>query len=83
MIIEGRAIAERNDVVASEKWGRVLTEGHAPLVRARRVFRYLPSEPRCKVCNNPFGGLAGRVEPLEAFAHGPGSVHSPSSAPRL
>jgi adenylate cyclase len=37
------------------------------LVRARRVFRYLPSEPRCKVCNNPFGGLGGRVLALAGF----------------
>jgi adenylate cyclase len=42
-------------------WNTVLTDGHASLVRARKLFRYLPSEPRCKVCNNPFGGLAGRV----------------------
>jgi adenylate cyclase len=42
-------------------WDRVLTDGHASLVRARRLFRYLPSAPRCKVCNNPFGGLAGRL----------------------
>ncbi|HXR40928.1 MAG TPA: adenylate/guanylate cyclase domain-containing protein [Acidothermaceae bacterium] len=42
-------------------WGTILMEGHAPFVKARRVFRYLPSSPRCKVCSNPFGGLAGRV----------------------
>ncbi len=50
-------------------WDRVLTEGHASLVRARRVFRYLPSAPRCKVCNNPFGGPAGRV--LAAAGYSP------------
>lgn len=42
-------------------WDTVLTEGHGPLVKARRVFRYLPSAPRCKVCNNPFGGPVGRA----------------------
>lgn len=46
----------------------MLTEGHAPLVRARRVFRYLPSAPRCKVCNNPFGGPAGRVLAAAGFS---------------
>jgi adenylate cyclase len=54
-------------VVASGPWDKVLTDGHASLVRARRLFRYLPSEPRCKVCNNPFGGLAGRVLAAAGF----------------
>ena len=69
MIIEDRAVAtaEGRDLAASEKWHKVLTDGHAPLVRARRVFRYLPAEPRCKVCNNPFGGVAGRVLAAAGF----------------
>lgn len=52
----------------NQRWHKVLTEGHAPLVRARRVFRYLPSAPRCKVCNNPFGGPAGRVLAAAGFS---------------
>ena len=52
----------------SRKWRTVLTDGHAPLVKARRVFRYLPSEPRCKVCSNPFGGVAGRVLAAAGFS---------------
>ena len=51
----------------SEEWLSLLTHGHAPLVRARRVFRYVPSAPRCKVCNNPFGGVGGRVLALAGF----------------
>ncbi len=51
----------------SEEWRRILTDGHAPLVRARHVFRYLPSSPRCKVCGNPFGGIGGRVLGLAGF----------------
>ena len=46
----------------------MLTEGHGSLVRARRFFRYLPSAPRCKVCNNPFGGPAGRVLSAAGFS---------------
>ena len=49
-------------------WDTVLTQGHAPLVKARRVFRYLPSAPRCKVCNNPFGGPAGRALAVAGFS---------------
>lgn len=48
-------------------WQKVLTDGHAPLVRARKLFRYLPSNPRCKMCNNPFGGPAGRLLGVAGF----------------
>jgi adenylate cyclase len=51
----------------SEEWRRLLTDGHASLVRARRLFRYLPSAPRCKVCNNPFAGVGGRVLGVAGF----------------
>ena len=53
---------------AAQPWDKLLTEGHASLVRARRVFRYLPSAPRCKVCNNPFGGPVGRVFAAAGFS---------------
>jgi adenylate cyclase len=51
----------------SQAWLNLLTEGHAPLVRARRLFRLLPSSPRCKVCNNPFGGFGGRLVAMAGF----------------
>ena len=51
----------------SEEWRKVLTEGHAPLVRSRHLFRLLPSAPRCKMCNNPFGGVGGRLVGLAGF----------------
>jgi adenylate cyclase len=51
----------------SAQWRAVLIEGHGHLVRARRLFRYVPSAPRCKVCNNPFGGLGGRVFGIAGF----------------
>jgi adenylate cyclase len=51
----------------SSEWLALLTEGHAPLVRARRIFRYLPSAPRCKVCNNPFAGIGGRLVALAGY----------------
>jgi class 3 adenylate cyclase len=53
--------------LSSALWDKVLTDGHATLVRARRAFRYLPSAPRCKLCNNPFGGPAGRVFAAAGF----------------
>src|SRR5215207_10022382 len=54
--------------IPRDPWAKVLTEGHASLVRARRVFRYLPSAPRCKVCNNPFGGPAGRLLAVAGYS---------------
>ena len=33
----------------------------------RAIFRFLPGAPRCKVCNNPFGGVAGRLVGLVGF----------------
>jgi adenylate cyclase len=52
---------------ASEQWNKVLVDGHASLVRARHVFRYLPSAPRCKLCQNPFGGVGGRILSMAGF----------------
>lgn len=49
------------EALRSDEWRVILTEGHGSLVRARRLFRVLPSDPRCKVCANPFGGVGGRV----------------------
>jgi adenylate cyclase len=54
--------------IQRDQWDTVLTDGHASLVRARRVFRYLPSAPRCKVCNNPFGGPVGRLLAVAGFS---------------
>jgi len=51
----------------SEEWLALLTRGHAPLVRMRHLLRLLPSAPRCKVCNNPFGGIGGRLVGLAGF----------------
>jgi len=42
-------------------WHRLLVDGYEPLKKAQRVFRRLPSDPRCKLCQNPFGGVGGRV----------------------
>ena len=57
----------RRKEFSSEQWGRLLTDGHAPLVTMRHVFRYLPSAPRCKGCNNPCGGVGGRVFAVAGF----------------
>lgn len=52
----------------SEHWRKLLTEGHHRLRIAHRLFRYLPSPPRCKVCHNPFGGIGGKLVGLVGFS---------------
>lgn len=42
-------------------WQALLVDGYEPLKRAQRVFRRLPHDPRCKLCQNPFGGLGGKL----------------------
>jgi adenylate cyclase len=49
------------------KWRKMLVEGHRPFKIMRAIFRHLPSEPRCKVCNNPFGGIGGQLVGLFGF----------------
>jgi len=49
-------------------WRERLTQGHPKLRIAHRVFRYLPSAPRCKLCHNPFGGIGGKIVGLMGFA---------------
>ncbi len=45
-----------------EEEARQILMGTHPVMRmGRRVFAHLPSEPRCKLCANPFGGPFGFV----------------------
>ncbi len=50
-------------------WDTLLVKGHEPLKIAQRIFRRLPSDPRCKLCLNPFGGLGGTF--IGVFGHKP------------
>jgi adenylate cyclase len=42
-------------------WQALLVDGYEPLKIAQRIFRRLPHDPCCKLCQNPFGGLGGKV----------------------
>ena len=42
-------------------WETLLVKGYEPLKVTQRIFRRLPSDPRCKLCQNPFGGVAGKI----------------------
>src|SRR5919197_444271 len=44
-----------------EEWRQILTGQHPTLLALRRRFRSLPSDPRCKLCHAPFGGIGGFI----------------------
>ena len=51
----------------------VLTGESTGLASQRRVFRRIPSSPRCKICPAPFGGLGGLVFRRAGFRQSPGN----------
>lgn len=49
---------------ANAMWRAVVT-GDDPTVHKQRIFhRLIPSNPRCKVCSMPFGGVGGSIMKL-------------------
>jgi adenylate cyclase len=55
-------------LVAKEAtWESLLVDGYEPVRRAQRMFRHLPSGPRCKLCQNPFHGIGGKLVGLAGF----------------
>jgi len=57
----------QNRPTNQETWRKLLVEGHQPLLISHRLFRHLPSPPRCKLCHNPFGGVGGKLFALMGF----------------
>lgn len=47
-----------------EAWRSVLLGTEPSLNRIRRVWRHVPSDPRCKLCWSPFGGLGSVISVL-------------------
>ena len=45
-------------------WQALLVDGYEPLKKMQHVFRRLPRDPRCKMCQNPFGGFGGKLVAL-------------------
>jgi adenylate cyclase len=48
-------------------WRDVLLGTSRDLQRLRTIFSYIPSEPRCKVCLSPQGGISGSVMSVLGF----------------
>ncbi len=53
----------------SDQWRRLLTGEDPTLLRVRRMWRHIPSAPRCKVCASPFHGAGGALARM--VWHGP------------
>ena len=52
-------------------WRDTLLGVHPELIRLRRWFRHLPSDPRCKMCLSPQGGIGGPLVNLFGFGRYP------------
>lgn len=57
------------DNMSQDEWRSVLEGKHPALHRGRHLFGLLPANPRCKVCNAPFGGMGGKV--MRLMGRGP------------
>lgn len=44
-----------------EHWRKELCVGHGTIRLYRRLARMIPSDPRCKTGNEPFGGIGGKL----------------------
>ena len=60
----------KNDAANQEMWRRELTLGTA-IRWKRRLRNRIPSNPRCKMCAAPFGGIGGLVMPVFGHARWP------------
>ncbi|HET9680735.1 MAG TPA: adenylate/guanylate cyclase domain-containing protein [Candidatus Limnocylindrales bacterium] len=49
------------DPARTERWRQLLSGEGLEMRKMRRFFGAIPSSPRCKQCNSPFGGLGGPV----------------------
>jgi adenylate cyclase len=64
---EARIMSAQLSEADQKKWRKVPFEGHPGLTIMHRIFRYLPSPPRCKLCHNPFGDIGGKLAGLAGF----------------
>jgi len=53
----------------SARWRALLTGEDPSIAQVRRIWRHVPSAPRCKVCASPFHGVGGVVARM--MWHGP------------
>jgi adenylate cyclase len=59
------------ETLDNDDWRETLLGRHPDLMRLRRWFRHLPSDPRCKMCLSPQGGIGGPIVTLFGFGRYP------------
>src|SRR5687768_6785489 len=57
--------------VSTEDWRMILMGEHPDMLRERRIFRHIPSDPRCKMCLAPQGGLGGPIMRILGYGRYP------------
>lgn len=57
--------------VSTDEWRMILMGEHPDMLRERRIFRHIPSDPRCKMCLAPQGGLGGPIMRILGYGRYP------------
>jgi adenylate cyclase len=55
----------------NQEWRETLLGTSRTLARYRRIFRHIPSDPRCKICLSPQGGIGGPVMSVLGYGRYP------------
>ena len=70
---ERRTVAAMSDRSPQEEFRKVLVGEHPKLIKVRGRFRYLPANPRCKLCWAPFGRPGGSLVRHFGYGRFPGN----------
>jgi len=57
-------MSDADNTKNDEIWHGILSGNVAEFVRGRHLLKWIPSEPRCRMCNAPFRGLGGQLVQL-------------------
>jgi adenylate cyclase len=64
-------VTEPEEQASNSDWRDTLLGIHPELVRMRSIFRHIPSDPRCKMCLSPQGGIGGPIMSILGFGRYP------------
>jgi adenylate cyclase len=56
---------------SNAEWRDLLLGVHPDVVRMRRFFRHIPTDPRCKLCLSPYAGIGGSIVQFFGFGRYP------------
>lgn len=64
-------VSDASERPSNPEWRDTLLGIHPELVRMRRIFRHIPSDPRCKMCLSPQGGIGGPLMSVLGYGRYP------------